>query len=59
MIRLKWKTWRVQHDYYKSERVQSLLEYFKEDIVDHNPCKKGVKTIWKDGYIAEEDITAY
>ena len=57
--RVKWRPWRVKHDFYESERVQSLLEYFEEDILDQIPSKKGVKIIWKDSYIAEEDITAY
>ena len=36
----------------------NFLEYFKGDIKDAIPSKKGVKIIWKDSYIATDDITA-
>ena len=56
--RTKWKPSRFNHDYYKSPRLQRFLEYFKEDIADEIPSEKGIKIIWKDSYIAVEDITA-
>ena len=37
---------------------QRFLEHFEEDIAEEISSEKGVKVIWKDGYIAVEDVTA-
>jgi len=56
--RVKWKPSYYKHHYYESTQIQNFLEYFKGDIKDTIPSKKGVKIIWKDSYIATDDITA-
>ena len=54
--RVKWKASRYSHTMFQSDEVQDMLEYFADDILMTDSDEARVKIIWKDSYIAAEDI---